>query len=133
MSQEDYTFALKAENDKKQTEYRQEFERRANDLKKKYDLKMLKVRNEMEQYRKNLIKHLEQKKDDKIKKLTTEHTKKYSDIKAYYTEITATNLDLIRQLRNQISGLHKKEDENKRLLNQIERERKELIEPLKQL
>ena len=58
MSQEDYTFALKAENDKKQTEYRQEFERRANDLKKKYDLKMLKVRNEMEQYRKNLIKHL---------------------------------------------------------------------------
>ena len=65
--------------------------------------------------------------------MTTEHTKKYSDIKAYYTEITATNLDLIRQLRNEISGLHKREDENKRLLNQIERERKELIEPLKQL
>jgi uncharacterized membrane protein YgaE (UPF0421/DUF939 family) len=54
-------------------------------LKKKYDLKMLKVRNEMEQYRKNLIKQLEEKKDEKIKKLTTEHTKKYSDIKAYYT------------------------------------------------
>lgn len=87
----------------------------------------------MEQYRKNLIKHLEEKKDEKIKKLTTEHTKKYSDIKAYYTEITATNLDLIKQLRNEISGLHKKEEENKRLLNQIERERKELMEPLKLL
>lgn len=37
-----------------------------------------------------------------------EHTKKYSDIKAYYTEITATNLDLIKQLRNEISQLHKK-------------------------
>jgi hypothetical protein len=42
--------------------------------------------------------------------LTTEHTKKYSDIKAYYTEITATNLDLIKQLKNEIKALHKKED-----------------------
>ena len=75
----------------------------------------------MQQYRKNLIKHLEEKKDQKIKKLTTQHTKKYSDIKAYYTEITATNLDLIKQLRNEISQLHKKEDENKRLLAQIQK------------
>jgi growth arrest-specific protein 8 len=58
LSQENYTFALKAENDKRQTELRQEFERRANDLKKKYDLKMHKVRNEMEKFRKNLIKQL---------------------------------------------------------------------------
>lgn len=102
-------------------------------MKKKYDLKMQKVRNEMENYRKNLTKQLEDKKDDKIKKLTTEHTKKYSDIKAYYTEITATNLDLIRQLKNEIKALHLKEDENKRLLAQIERERKELVEPYEQL
>ncbi len=40
---------------------------------------------------------------------------------------------MIKQLRNEISELHKKEDENKRLLNQIERERKSLIEPYKQL
>jgi growth arrest-specific protein 8 len=133
LSQEDYTFALKAENDKRQTELRQEFERKANDLKKKYDLKMLKVRSEMENHRKQLIKALEEKKDEKIKKLTSEHTKKYSDIKAYYTEITATNLDLIKTLRNEITALHKKEDEDKRLLNQIERERKELTEPYKQL
>lgn len=90
---------------------------------------MQKVRNEMETHRKQLIKQLEDKKDDKIKKLTTEHTKKYSDIKAYYTEITATNLDLIKQLKNEIKELHKKEDENKRLLAQIEKERKELVEP----
>ena len=45
MSHEDYTFALKAENDKNQTESRQEFDRKLTDLKKKYDLKMLKVRN----------------------------------------------------------------------------------------
>lgn len=75
----------------------------------------------MDNHRKQLIKALEEKKDEKIKKLTSEHTKKYSDIKAYYTQITATNLDLIKTLRNEITALHKKEDEDKRLLNQIER------------
>ena len=87
----------------------------------------------MQNYRKNLIKQLQDKKDEKIKRLTTEHTKKYSDIKAYYTEITATNLDLIKQLKNEIKALHQKEDENKRLLSQIERERRELVEPYEQL
>lgn len=46
-SQNDYIFALKSENDKKVTEQRQQFQRKMTDLKKKYDLKMLKVRNEM--------------------------------------------------------------------------------------
>ena len=58
VSQENYTFALKAENDKRQTELRQEYERKATDLKKKYDLKMQKVRSEMENYRKQVIKKL---------------------------------------------------------------------------
>lgn len=51
------------------------------------------------------IKNLEEKKDEKIKRLTNEHTKKFSDIKTYYTEITATNLDLIKQLRQEINDL----------------------------
>jgi hypothetical protein len=34
---------------------------------------------------------------------------------------------LIKQLKNEIKELHKKEDENKRLLGQIEKERKELV------
>jgi hypothetical protein len=40
---------------------------------------------------------------------------------------------LIKQLKNEIKELHKKEDENKRLLGQIEKERKELVEPYEQL
>jgi hypothetical protein len=57
---------------------------------------MAKLRQEMETYRKKVIADLEARKDQKIKQLTKEHSQKYSDIKTYYTEITATNLDLIK-------------------------------------
>lgn len=62
-----------------------------------------------------------------------EHAKKYSDIKTYYTEITATNLDLIKQLRHEITQLQVDEDADKKLLARIEKEKKELIEPTKAL
>jgi DNA-binding ferritin-like protein (Dps family) len=85
------------------------------------------VRREMEEFRMQTIKNLEEKKDEKIKKLTTEHNKKYSDIKTYYTEITATNLDLMKQLRHEIKQLRDAEKADKSLLQQIEREKKDLI------
>lgn len=39
----------------------------------------------MEIYIKKVITDLENKKDQKIKQLTKEHSQKYSDIKTYYT------------------------------------------------
>lgn len=57
---------------------------------------MAKLRTEMEEARQALIKQLEEKKDLKIGNIKKEHHKKYQDIKNYYSDITATNLDLIR-------------------------------------
>lgn len=57
---------------------------------------MKKLRNEMEEARANIISRLETKKDQKIQQIVREHTKKYTDIKNYYSDITATNLDLIK-------------------------------------
>jgi len=54
----------------------------------------------MEEERQARIKKLEDKKDQKIETITKEHAKKYTDIKNYYSDITATNLDLIKQLKN---------------------------------
>lgn len=133
LSNEDYKFALKAEHDRKRTELRQDFELQVSDLKKKYDEKIKNLRKEMEEYRMQTIKNLEQKKEEKIKRLVNEHTKKYSDIKTYYTEITATNLDLIKQLRHEIGQLQVDADADKKLLGKIEKEKKDLIEPTKAL
>ena len=46
---------------------------------------------------------IETKKNHAIRELTSKHAKKYGDIKAYYQEITNTNLDIIKQLKDELS------------------------------
>lgn len=92
----DYEFALKSDHDKKMTNLRQEYERNMNEIKKKYDLKMSDVRKDMEDERAQKIKQIEKKKNDRIEELTNHHLGKYTSIKTYYADITATNLDLIK-------------------------------------
>lgn len=58
--------------------------------------KMLLLRNDMENKRKEEIRRIEAKKNHAIKELTMKHSKKYSEIKEYYSEITTTNLDIIK-------------------------------------
>jgi len=105
LSHNDYVFALNTDFSKKQTNLRLEYERMFNDTKKKYDLKLQKIRSEMEEARAALIKQAEEQKDAKIAQLTKEHGKKYTEIKNYYADITATNLALIKQLKNEINDL----------------------------
>lgn len=57
---------------------------------------MLLLRNDMENKRKEEIRRIEAKKNHAIKELTMKHSKKYSEIKEYYSEITTTNLDIIK-------------------------------------
>ena len=73
---------------------------------------MLDLRSEMETKRKNQIKLIQEKKDTAIEQLTTKHTQKYNDIKQYYQEITNTNFDIIKQLKDELSEA-KKEDAEK--------------------
>ena len=110
-----------------------DFERRAKDVKDKYDLKMKKLRAEMEEARAHRIRQIEERKDAAIKDLTNKHNKKYQDIKSYYADITATNLDLIKQLKGQITDLEKQDEHDKKVLAQIEGEQKKLQDALKAL
>ncbi|KAM3131174.1 hypothetical protein pb186bvf_016754 [Paramecium bursaria] len=133
LAHNEYMFALRTEYDRQSTLLRQNFERQANDLKEKYHIKMDKLRNEMEEARQAQIKNLQQKKDDRIQNLTKEHSKKYTEIKNYYSDITATNLDMIKSLKTEIQDHQKKEETDKKYLQQIEKEYKELSEPLKNI
>ena len=44
--------------------------------------------------------------------MTAKHTQKYNDIKSYYQDITNTNFDIIKQLKDELSDA-KKEDNDK--------------------
>lgn len=103
------------------------------DVKRKYDLKMQKLRTEMEEARSHQIKQIEDKKEAAVKDLTAKHFKKYTDIKNYYQDITATNLELIKHLKGQIAKLQKSDDTDKKLLAQVEAEHKKLQDPLNAL
>lgn len=91
------------------------------------------LRRDMEEERAHKIKQIEKKKNQKIEDLTREHSTKYTAIKTYYADITAQNLDLIKTLKNTINDLRRHEDQDKKLLQQIEKEYKNLSDPLKLL
>ena len=66
----------------------------------------------MEEKRKRIITFIENKKNQAIKDLTEGHARKYIKIKQYYQEITNTNLDIIKQLKEELAEA-KKEDLSK--------------------
>lgn len=70
---------------------------------------MLLLRNDMEKKRKAEIARIEAKKNQAIKELTMKHSKKYSDIKEYYSEITNTNLDIIKQLKDDLADANQQD------------------------
>lgn len=106
--------ALTRDKNKKQTQLRHDFERISNEIHQKYKHKMQLLREEMDHKRKHQIKMIQEKKDLAIKELTAKHAKKYADIKAYYQEITNTNLDIINQLKDTLAADRKEDADTRR-------------------
>ena len=128
----DYLTALRKENDKKATAIRSEHDRIGNEIKTKYNHKMLLLRKEMEEKRKALITQIENKKNQAIKDLTTHHAKKYNEIKSYYVEIINTNLDIIKQLKDELTSA-KRDDNNKlNMLQEEENKNRKVVKPLRE-
>lgn len=106
---QEYLNALTRDNNKKATKMRSEYERIGNEISEKYKHKMKLLRDDMDKRRKAAIQQIEAKKNHAIRELTSKHAKKYADIKAYYQEITNTNLDIIKQLKDELSDARKED------------------------
>jgi len=61
------------------------------------------LRNDMEKKRKERITKIETKKDQAIKDLCAKHEDKYKKIREYYLDIRNTNMDIIRQLKEDVN------------------------------
>lgn len=70
----------------------------------------------MEKKRKHAIHMIETKKNAAIHELTTKHAAKYKAIMTYYAEITNTNLDIIRQLKDDLADARKDDNHLRREL-----------------
>ena len=91
---------------------------------------MILLREEMERKRKSLILQIENKKNAAIKDLTSKHQKKYNDIKNYYQEITNTNLDIIKQLKDELTDAKKEDTSKQKAKMDQEEANKQVVEPL---
>lgn len=63
--------------------------------------------------------------------LIATHEKAFGDIKAYYNEITHSNLDLIKTLKDEVDDLRSKEALHERSMFTIAQENKKMSEPMR--
>lgn len=113
------------------TESRLDFEREARELASKYEDRMRRTRTTLESQRKGDIQRIEDRKSAHIAQLMSSHDKGFAEIRAYYTDITHSNLDLIKSLKEEVAEMKKKEASDEKLMYEIAQENKRMSEPLK--
>lgn len=86
----------------------------------------------MEEKRKRIIAQIENKKNQAIKDLTDGHAVKYQKIKNYYQEITNTNLDIIKQLKEELAEAKKEDASKQKQLMDQRQKHEEVIIPMKE-
>merc|ERR1719498_1268248 len=105
---------LKLEQDAKILELRQEFDAKARDLQQKYTQKMKTIRETMETARKSEIARIEEEKNQHILRCMAKNAKEFQDIKVYYGDITSSNLDQIKRLKEEHEEIKKRQSSDAR-------------------
>ena len=121
---------LKEQHDKEITEQLRDAERSMKELHLKYDKKIKTLREEMETKRKADIESIEQRKQDHVDELCALHDKAFQDIKDYYNEITSSNLETIKTLKDEVYTRKKAEARAEKAMFDIAQTNKRLTEPL---
>jgi len=107
-----------------------EHDRRLKEILNSYDKRMKVLRDNMEKERKDELTSLDNQKKDMIKSLKKMHEKALADIKTYYNDITHNNLELIQNLKVDVSEMKKREVRNQKMMLEIAQENKRLSAPM---
>jgi len=92
---EELVRVLRAENDRASTALRLQFEGQARELAAVYEDKMARCREDMNSEREAELADIERRKAAHVETMLASHEQAFTDIKAYFNEITHSNLDLI--------------------------------------
>ena len=101
---EELVRVLRAENDKAAAGLRFQYETQARELAAVYEDKMARCREEMNAEREAELAAIERRKAAHVEGMLTAHEQAFTDIKAYFNEITHSNLDLIKVRRLQAAA-----------------------------
>eukprot|EP01138_Halocafeteria_seosinensis_P000034 gb/GECG01000034.1/.p1 GENE.gb/GECG01000034.1/~~gb/GECG01000034.1/.p1 ORF type:complete len:526 (+),score=119.49 gb/GECG01000034.1/:1-1578(+) len=130
VAHEQYMRELKKRHDADITQLRLEFERESRELCSQYEDKMTVTRKELFDKREASVRRIEQRKSKHIEQLIKAHEKAFQDIKNYYNEITHSNLDMIKSLKEEVNELAKKEAQDEQRIVAIAQENKRMSAPL---
>lgn len=128
---EDFLKALKMDHDRAITELRLEFERESRELQSTFEERTNRTRETLTRDREGAVRGVERRKTKHIGALIVAHEKAFADIKQYYNEITHSNLDLIKILKDEVEHLKHKEAGDERVMHTIAQENKKMSEPMR--
>jgi len=129
-SQQEMVAKLRNEQEREIHDLRVEHDRRLKEILNSYDKRMKVLRDNMEKERKDELMALDNQKKDMIKSLKKMHEKALADIKTYYNDITHNNLELIQNLKVDVSEMKKREVRNQKMMLEIAQENKRLSAPM---
>merc|ERR1719221_503491 len=109
---------------------REQFESQHRQLQERYDKQVEELKVDLELRRKVEIHEIEERKNQHINELLFNHQEAFDEIKAYYNDITHDNLQLIRNLKDEIHDMKEKEKKNQKRMALLTQENKDLSEPL---
>lgn len=132
MRHENKLLTLKMNQDEQVKQLRDNFEVKAKELQNQYEYRGKSIRYKLEIGIKNQVEKITKEKEDKAKAVKERHEKEFHEIKNYFSDITHNNLDLIRNLKEELVELKKRETANEKALTEIANRNKKLTEPLKQ-
>jgi len=94
-------------------------------------LRLKKLREDLKLKEKVEIHELEERKNLHINELMINHEKSFAELKKYYNDITAENLNLIKSHKNEIAEITARINANTKTLQTMREKNKSLEGPLK--
>merc|ERR1719364_450268 len=85
----------------------------------------------MEKARRKQIMKIEEAKNTHIHRCMQKNMKDFQDIKVYYGDITSSNLDLIKRLKEEHAEIKKRESADAKQMFDLQQKNKQLSEPLR--
>merc|ERR1719335_1115437 len=109
---------------------REQLEVNHQQLVEQYEEQVKELKQDLELRRAVEIHEIEERKNQHINDLLTNHQEAFDRIKSYYNDITRDNLQLIRSLKDDIHEMRQKEKQNQKKMHQLTVENKNLSQPL---
>jgi len=109
---------------------RETFDHNHQQLLEQYERQVDELQVDLELRRKVEIHEIEERKNQHINELLFNHHVAFDEIKAYYNDITRDNLQLIKNLRDEITDMKDREKKNQKKMQVLTQENKDLSEPL---